>query len=653
MLATTASILDTLIAQPSIGATPLAANLTPTGLSAAQVRNAYGLNQVTFLNGTVVGDGAGQTIAIVSAYDHPTIGSDLKAFDRIMGLPDPPSFVKYYQKATKVDAGWATETALDVEWAHAMAPAANLVLVEAKSATLKDLFNAVNFARSLSGVSVVSMSWGTGEFAGETGYDSLFTTPVGHIGGAGLAGGVAFVAASGDDGAWGGVSYPSTSPNVLSVGGTSIYLGADGSYASETGWRWSTGGYSTYEAAPAYQTSTLVAANLSYGVRATPDVAAIGDPASGVSVYSSVRYQGNSGWFAVGGTSAAAPIWAGLIAVADQGLALSGKGSMGNVAAAVYSLPTSAFNAVVNGFNGYYASSGYDLVTGLGTPVAPRLIADLVASPGGYAGSTSTFRASPNLRFRAAQLHLEIGLGLGGGDSTTGIAAAPVASLTEPVSTVIAPNTLVIVIPVGSGRYVLIVQQVEDLPVPSSTAVHHLDTSPTTAIDEANPGFTNLIRVGQAAPTDSLSALRKARFGDEPDVKSLIDLVPPPLIVPDAPVVPAPADAPILAGTLAPVHLVDRGLSTIGTTPFAPAADEARGAGAKSVEPSAANLRLSTEDGESAAASAPRLAGALAMAGSAGWLAWKGARRNAWSTTGDSSDRLYRPRVRRMRQPIG
>src|SRR5207248_1723497 len=157
------------------------------------------------------------------------------------------------------DPGWALETALDVEWAHAMAPKANLVLVEAKTASLGDLFGAVDFARSLNGVVAVSMSWGTSEFYGQWNYDPLFTTPPGHIGGSGLPGGITFVAASGDSGAWYGTSYPSTSVNVLSVGATSLHLGANSSYAGETGWIGTTGGFSAIEPVPAYQAGSQAA----------------------------------------------------------------------------------------------------------------------------------------------------------------------------------------------------------------------------------------------------------------------------------------------------------------------------------------------------------------------------------------------------------
>ena len=333
----------------------------------------------------------------MSAYDAPTIGSDLRQFDSQFGLPNPPSFLKYYQPGvTRPDSGWALETALDVEWAHAMAPGANLVLVEARSASLNDLFNAVNFARSLNGVVAVSMSWGSGEFSGQTAYDSLFTTPAGHLGGNGQPGGITFVAASGDTGAWSGVSYPASSPNVLSVGATTLNLGAGASYSSESGWTDSTGGFSAVEPAPVLSgCARRSPSGLSYGLRTVPDVAGVGDPSTGVSVYDSFSYGGHSGWFTVGGTSASAPQWAGLIAVADQGLALAGKGSLGNAQSALYALPSSAFHDVTSGFNGYSARSGYDLVTGLGTPIASQVVAGLVGSQGASAAAGARDASDP------------------------------------------------------------------------------------------------------------------------------------------------------------------------------------------------------------------------------------------------------------------
>jgi subtilase family serine protease len=186
--------------------------------SPAQIRHAYGFDQLLL-------DGSGQTIAIVDAYDHPNIADDLKIFDREYGLPDPPQFTKVNQSGGTIfpkvaDTGWAREIALDVEWAHAIAPGANILLVEADSPTDNDLFKAVDCARHQPGVVAVSMSWGQRETSYEARQDSLFTTPTGHIGGSGTPGGVTFVACTGDSGAPGW--YTAYSPNVLAVGGTSL-----------------------------------------------------------------------------------------------------------------------------------------------------------------------------------------------------------------------------------------------------------------------------------------------------------------------------------------------------------------------------------------------------------------------------------------------
>ncbi|MBW8885409.1 MAG: S8 family serine peptidase [Planctomycetia bacterium] len=194
-----------------------AATSGPSGYSPAQVAAAYGFNNVTF--GSVKADGSGETIAIVDAYNDPNILSDLAAFDQQFGLPAPPSIKVVSQTGSTVlpesDAGWATEIALDVEWAHAIAPGANILLVEAKSAYTNDLYAALDYARSAAGVVVVSNSWGGGEYGTEASDDVHFTTPAGHAG-------VTFTVAAGDSGA--GAEYPSSSPNVLSVGGTALYL---------------------------------------------------------------------------------------------------------------------------------------------------------------------------------------------------------------------------------------------------------------------------------------------------------------------------------------------------------------------------------------------------------------------------------------------
>jgi hypothetical protein len=375
-----------LVNLPALTAVPFAprANNGPVfGLTPDQVRHAYGFDRINFGNGTAA-DGSGQTIAIVDAYDDPNIGKDLHVFDQAFGLPDPPSFLKASVPGTPADAGWSEEIALDVEWAHAIAPKANLLLVEAPSSSLADLLRAVDFARQQPGVVAVSMSWGGSEFAGETSYDHYFMTPAGHIGGSGLPGGITFVAASGDNGAWNGAEWPAASPNVLAVGGTRLALDGQGNYQSESGWSGSGGGFSSFETQPGYQDQVQRS-----GVRTVPDVAFEADPRSGFAVYDSFT-SGNErggGWLVVGGTSAGAPQWAGLIALADQGRALHGQGSLSNAQAAIYGLPAADFHNVVSGSNGYRAGAGYNLVTGRGSPKADLIVQNLA---GGSTAAVTT-----------------------------------------------------------------------------------------------------------------------------------------------------------------------------------------------------------------------------------------------------------------------
>jgi subtilase family serine protease len=233
------------------------------------------------------------------------------------------------------------------------------LVVEASSASLGDLTTAIDYARHQPGVSVVSMSFGASEFPQELRYDSLLTTPRGHSG-------ITFVAASGDSGA--GTIWPAVSPNVLSVGGTMLLTGPGGTYGGEVGWSGSGGGVSLFESEPGYQLGVQTT-----GQRTTPDVAYNAAPQTGYAVYEG----GN--WQAVGGTSAGAPQWAGLIAQADQLRAQHGLGPLNQAQTQVYNLPATAFHDVTFGSNGYFADVGYDYVTGLGSPVANQVIKGLSA----------------------------------------------------------------------------------------------------------------------------------------------------------------------------------------------------------------------------------------------------------------------------------
>lgn len=338
----------------------------------AQVRHAYGFDQIA-------NQGAGQTIGIVDAYDDPSAEADLGTFDAHFNLPACTSrngcFRKVYSKGSKPagNANWAVEIALDVEWAHAVAPKATILLVEAPSNSLSDLVAGVDVAVR-DGASVVSMSWTSGEFSGETSLDNHF-----------VSSGVTFLAASGDNGT--GVAYPAASPDVIGVGGTKIVLSANGSYSSETAWSGSGGGLSTFEREPSFQAQFAIPDD-PRGYRGSPDVSYNANPGTGYAIYDSVAINGYSGWFQVGGTSAGTPQWAGLFAIANSLRTAARKSHLSSTNTTVYSLakvaPAADFHAVTQGTNGNCgtlctASPGYDYVTGLGTPQAAAMINALVA----------------------------------------------------------------------------------------------------------------------------------------------------------------------------------------------------------------------------------------------------------------------------------
>ncbi|HEY7314901.1 MAG TPA: S53 family peptidase, partial [Gemmataceae bacterium] len=362
--------------EPATGSATPQSTPGPIGYTPAQIAHAYGFSQIYFNNGAVKGDGSGQTIAIVTAYDDPTIASDLHQFDVAFGLPDP-GFTKVNQTGGSTmpvaNLSWANETALDVEWAHAMAPGAKILLVEANSSGNSDLFQGVQYAARQPGVSVVSMSWGTAEFSGEASNDNTFTTPSGHQG-------VSFVASAGDTGA--APLYPAVSPNVLGVGGTTLSLNGS-SYGSESAWTFGSGGISTIEARPSYQNGIVPQSN-----RTSPDVAYDANPGTGFAVYSSYGNSASAPWILMGGTSAGVPQWAALIAIANQGRALKGLGTLNGrtqLLPMLYQLPSSDFHDIVSGNNfgapQYWAGPGYDLVTGRGSPYADRIVAALSGQP--------------------------------------------------------------------------------------------------------------------------------------------------------------------------------------------------------------------------------------------------------------------------------
>jgi Bacterial Ig-like domain len=361
------------------GTTVTVTTTSPDGLSTG--------NSVTIAEAGVPGYDGGYTVASVL---NPT------TFTATSTAKTPPTGLANSTGGTINNPVSTLETTLDVEWAHAIAPAAKIVLIEMTNGLQgADVANAVQTAASASvKTSVVSMSFGFGEFGGETGGstysfdDGLFT-----------AAGVTYIASTGDNGAPGG--YPSFSPNVLAVGATNLTLNTDNSYQGETGWSnpakvggnsgGSGGGISTVETSqPAYQQGTVTKVTQSTTNRTIPDVSFVGGSPTPVETYDSFGKGGPI--FNTLGTSVSAPCWAGLIAIADQGLALRRQPLLDSHTALqtdLYDLPLSDFHDITSGNNTFAAGTGYDLVTGIGSPVANLLIPDLAGTSIDYTVPTA------------------------------------------------------------------------------------------------------------------------------------------------------------------------------------------------------------------------------------------------------------------------
>lgn len=330
---------------------------TPKGYGPAQFRGAYQLPASA---------ATAQTIAIVDAYDDPKIASDLNAYSKQFGLPlcnsENPCFEKVNQYGSaagpfpQTNAGWALEIALDVEVAHAICPNCKILLVEASSNSLANLAASVNTAAKL-GADEISNSYGGSEFSSEL--NEAYAGPFNHSG-------IAVTVSSGDNG-YGSFGFPAALSSVITVGGTTLTLGPGNTYGSESVWSGAGSGCSLYVSAPAWQ-SFLTACS---GKRGTADVAADANPSTGAAVYDTVRYQGRSGWFQVGGTSLSSPLVAGVYALAGglpaESTAASGLyGHLGD---------STVLHDITSGSNGTCSTimckgaAGYDGPTGVGTPL--------------------------------------------------------------------------------------------------------------------------------------------------------------------------------------------------------------------------------------------------------------------------------------------
>ena len=383
-------------------AAPLTTTITGTVYTPAQIRAAYGLSALPAVGASLTTAqaaalGAGQTIYLIDAYHDSTALSDLNAFSAKFGLPTcanvaitsnaklatPPASCHFSQVYSSTrgtvttavpayNATWAPESKLDVQWAHAIAPLARIVLIEMPSAMSNAILDANTLAKNL-GPGVVSMSFGSNEAGWASTTDSYF-----------VGTGMTFVAAAGDSGAQ--VLWPAVSPNVLAVGGTSTNVSSGGSRV-EVAWTSSGGGMSAYEALPAWQSGVTTFGGGALARRAVPDVAFNASPMTGE--YVAVTLPGvATTWSAYGGTSIAAPQWAGLVAVANGIRAANAKAALGDVHALIYksiaAVPgtyASAMHDVVEGGNGTCATcragTGYDQTTGWGSPNAAQLFSVL------------------------------------------------------------------------------------------------------------------------------------------------------------------------------------------------------------------------------------------------------------------------------------
>jgi hypothetical protein len=391
-------------------AAPQATTIVGAVHTPAQIRAAYGLAALPAV-GTAITPavaatlGAGQTIYIIDAYHDATALADLNAFSARFGLPTctnvaiaanatlplatPPSSCTFsavysttaYAMTATVpvyNATWAPESKLDVQWAHAIAPLARIVLIEMPNSLSTSILGA-NLLASKLGKGVVSMSFGSAEAGWSPSVDSYFASA-----------GMTYVAAAGDSGSQ--VLWPAVSPNVLAVGGTSLNWSGTGT-RYEAAWSMSGGGMSAHEALPAWQSGVSAAGGGALARRAVPDVAFNANPMTGE--YVALTLPGASTvWSAYGGTSIAAPQWAGVIAVANAIRAANGKATLGDIHTLLYKsiapvpgVYAASLGDIVDGTNGSCATcragAGFDLATGWGTPNSAGLLNALtgVATP--------------------------------------------------------------------------------------------------------------------------------------------------------------------------------------------------------------------------------------------------------------------------------
>ncbi|MFI5417296.1 MAG: hypothetical protein ACHQ2Y_00150 [Candidatus Lutacidiplasmatales archaeon] len=370
--------LSSASAEPSIivrgSAHPGAISCSGSGLCPSQLRQAYNF---TGLVNNASTNGTGQSIVIVDACGDSKIASDLTTFDKAFHLPAATLTVYHPQGTPCAQTSWAIETALDVEWSHAMAPGAAINLVIASKSTDASLYAAWNYSLLNKLGLQISNSWG-----GNGGCSSVPKTIIATA----AAAGVTVLASAGDSGAWGSgtrakVQLPADCNQTIAVGGTTLSMSKGGGYGSESAWGGSGGGYVTGTVEPLDQKAAKIPD--SYKQVAKPDVSAVADPLTGVWVYE----QRLGGWTVVGGTSVSCPLWAGFVADANSWRAANSFGSLGAFGAYLYlhvygagglsANYSATIHDVTTGSNGWSAGTGWDAATGIGSfnayPLAQQL----------------------------------------------------------------------------------------------------------------------------------------------------------------------------------------------------------------------------------------------------------------------------------------
>ena len=372
------------------------------GYGPAQFQAAYGLTAAS------AADGSGTTVALVDAYDDPAAASDLAAYRSAAGLPALTSgqFTKYNQKGqtsplpaeAPASDDWTLEESLDIDMVSAICPLCKIDLVEADNDTGNGLYIAEQTAATTLGAKYISNSWGGSEASADTSYDSeYFGVP-----------GVVYTASAGDSAYSGGVIYPATSPNVVSVGGTTLSTSANSRGWTESVWDTSStegtgSGCSAYEPQPAWQTAISIIPP-ACSKRVDNDVAADADPNTGAAVYDTSN--GNGGWTEVGGTSQSSPMIASVFALAGN------NGNGGNKAAdSIYTHTGDLYEVTASGdgtctppaadsvlCTATGAASTYNGPTGWGTPDGTTAFQSnsatgntvTVTSPGNQTGTPGT-----------------------------------------------------------------------------------------------------------------------------------------------------------------------------------------------------------------------------------------------------------------------